>query len=69
MASKEIQDVSDFDGKGEIYQRVLTLLNEAVDILRSPCMSSCHSIKTATVGSVRILLIECNSFFAETCSS
>ena len=53
MASKEIQDVSDFDGKGEIYQRVLTLLNEAVDILRSPCVSSCHSIKTATVGSVR----------------
>ena len=53
MASKEIQHVSDSDGKRENYQRTLTLLNEAVDILRSPCMSSCHSIKTATVGSLR----------------
>ena len=53
MASMEIQDVSDSDRKGENYQRTLTLLNEAVDILRSPCMSSCHSIKTATVGSLR----------------
>ena len=34
MASKEIQDVSDSEGKGENYQRALTLLNEAVDILR-----------------------------------
>ena len=30
MASKEIQDVSDSEGKGENYQRALTLLNEAV---------------------------------------
>ena len=35
MASKEIVDVSDSDGKGENYQRALILLNEAVDILRS----------------------------------
>ena len=42
MASKEIQDVSDSDGKGENYQRALTLLNEAVDILRSPCTSTDH---------------------------
>ena len=34
MASKEIQDVSDSEGKGENYQQALTLLNEAVDILR-----------------------------------
>ena len=34
MASKEIQDVSDSEGKGENYQRALTLLNGAVDILR-----------------------------------
>ena len=53
MASKEIQDVSDSEGKGENYQRALTLLNEAVDILRSTCMSSCHSIRIATVGSLR----------------
>ena len=30
MASKEIQDVSDSDGKGENYQRALKLLNEAL---------------------------------------
>ena len=42
MASKEIQDVHDCDGKGENYQRAITLLNEAVDILRSPCTSTDH---------------------------
>ena len=42
MASKEIQDVSDSDRKGENYQRAITLLNEAVDILRSPCTSTDH---------------------------
>ena len=42
MASKEIQDVSDSEGKEENYQRALTLLNEAVDILRSPCTSRDH---------------------------
>ena len=31
MASKEIKDVNDSDGKEENYQRQLTLLNEAVD--------------------------------------
>ena len=42
-----------FRRKKENYQRALTSLNEAMDILRSPCMSSCHSVKTATVGSLR----------------
>ena len=42
MASKEIQDVSDSDGKEENYQRAITLLNGAVDILRSPCTSTDH---------------------------
>lgn len=37
MASKEIQD----DGK-QHYQRALTLLNEAVDILRAPCTATDH---------------------------
>ena len=53
MGSKEIQDVSDSNGKGENYQQALTVLNEAVDIVRSPSMSSCQSITTATVGSHR----------------
>ena len=42
MPSKEIQDVSDSEGKGENYQRALTLLTEAVDILRSPRTSRDH---------------------------
>ena len=46
MMLKEIQDVSNSNGKGENYQQALTLLNEAVDILRSPRMSSCHSFIT-----------------------
>ena len=53
MGSKEIQDVSDSNEKGENYQQALTVLNEAVDIVRSPSMSSCQSITTATVGSHR----------------
>ena len=31
MASREIQDVSDSDGKKENFQCAITLLNEAVD--------------------------------------
>ena len=31
MASKEIKDVNDSDGREENYQRQLTFLNEAVD--------------------------------------
>ena len=56
-ASKEIQDVSDSDGKGENYQRALTLLKEAVDILRSPCTSTDHQQKLPahrSVGSVQV---------------
>ena len=41
MASKEIQDVSDSDGKRENYQRALTLLNEAVDILKARSLHAC----------------------------
>ena len=57
MASKEIQDVSDSDGKGENYQRAITLLNEAVDILRSPCTSTDHPQQLPghrSVGSVQV---------------
>ena len=57
IASKEIQDVSDSDGKGENYQRALTLLNEAVDILRSPCTSTDHQQQLPahrSVGSVQV---------------
>ena len=57
MASKEIQDVSDSEGKGENYQRALTLLNEAVDILRSPCTSRDHPQQLPAhryVGSVQV---------------
>ena len=44
-------------GKGENYQRVLTLLNEAVDILRSPCTSRDHPQQLPAhryVGSVQV---------------
>ena len=34
--------MSDSDGKGENYQQAITLLNEAVDILRSSCSSTDH---------------------------
>ena len=57
MASKEIQNVSDSEGKGENYQRALTLLNEAVDILRSPCTSRDHPQQLPAhryVGSVQV---------------
>ena len=57
MASKEIQDVSYSEGKGENYQRALTLLNEAVDILRSPCTSRDHRQQLPAhryVGSVQV---------------
>ena len=57
MASMEIQDVSDSNGKGENYQRTLTLLNEAVDILRSPCSSTDHPQQLPgyrSVGSVQV---------------
>ena len=57
MPSKEIQDVSDSEGKGENYQRTLTLLNEAVDILRSPCTSRDHPQQLPAhryVGSVQV---------------
>ena len=57
MASKETQDVSDSDGKGENYQRAITLLNEAVDILRSPCTSTDHPQQLPahrSVGSVQV---------------
>ena len=65
MGSKEIQDVSDSNEKGENYQQALTVLNEAVDILRSPSMSSCQSITTATVGSQR----SSSSSSSSSCSS
>ena len=51
------QDVSDSGGKGENYQRALTLLNEAVDILRSPCTSTDHPQQLPahrSVGSVQV---------------
>ena len=57
MASKEIQDVSDSEGKEENYQRALTLLNEAVDILRSPCTWRDHPQQLPAhryVGSVQV---------------
>ena len=57
MSSKEIQDVSDSEGKGENYQRTLTLLNEAVDILKSPCTSRDHPQQLPAhqyVGSVQV---------------
>ena len=57
MALKEIQDVRDSDGKGENYQRAVTLLNEAVDILRSPCKSTDHPQQFPahrSVGSVQV---------------
>ena len=57
MASKETRDVSDSNGKGENYQRALTLLNEAVDILRSPCTSTDHPQQLSahrSVGSVQV---------------
>ena len=62
MASMEIQDASDSDGKGENYQRTLTLLNEAVDI--HACLLVIQLRLQLLVASV---LIESNSFFAETC--
>ena len=57
MPSKETRDVSDSNGKGENYQQALTLLNEAVDILRSPCTSRDHPQQLPThryVGSVQV---------------
>ena len=51
------QDVSDSDGKGENYQRALTLLNEAVHILRSPYTSTDHPQQLPahrSVGSVQV---------------
>ena len=56
-ASKEIQDLSESDRKGENYQRALTLLNEAVVILRSPCTLTDHPQQLPvqrTVGSVQV---------------
>ena len=44
-------------GKGENYQRALTLWNEAVDILRSPCTSRDHPQQLPAhryVGSVQV---------------
>ena len=54
---RRFQDVSDSDGKGENYQRALTLLNEAVDILRSPYTSTDHPQQLPahrSVGSVQV---------------
>ena len=62
MASKEIQDVNDSNGKGENNQRTLTLLNEAVDI--HACLLVIQLRLQLLVASV---LIESNSLFAETC--
>ena len=57
MASKETRDVSDSNGKGENYQRALTLLNEALYMLRSPCTSTDHPQQLSahrSVGSVQV---------------
>ena len=62
MTSMEIQDASDSDGKGENFQRTLTLLNEAVDI--HACLLVIQLRLQLLVASV---LIESNSFFGETC--
>ena len=54
---KFLKDVSDSDGKGENYQRALTLLNEAVDILRSPGTTTDHLQQLPahpSVGSVQV---------------
>ena len=49
--------MSDSDGKGENYQQAITLLNEAVDILRSSCSSTDHPQQLPahrSVGSVQV---------------